>query len=147
MKVTLPARLALPQLHNPAERSRILAVDFATNHQGREYDLPEVEYLVSLWIDAEMPIFCADKVMFMVQEQSPEVAEFHSVNGGTAKDLSAGVNQLLAALAVNYEFAATYYDNPRVNDLLKHADFPVTCTRLDDGQDRTFEAKFDLRSL
>lgn len=147
MKTVLPARLTCPPLHSLPERGRILSVDFQANHQGRAYDLPEVSYLVSLWIEAEMPVFCTENVMFMVQEQVPEIAEFHSVNGGTAKDLSAGVNKLLAALALHYEFACTYYDNPRVNDLLKHADFPVTCTRLDAGQDRTFEAKFNLRSL
>ena len=147
MKTVFPARLTCPPLHPLPERSRIISLDFLANHQGREYDVLEVNYLVGLWIEAKMPVFCTENVMFMAQEQVPEIAEFHSVNGGSAKDLSAGVNKLLAALALHYEYAVTYYDNPRVNDLLKHADFPVICTRLDAGQDRTFEAKFDLRSL
>lgn len=137
---------SLPRHHSSEEMQRILAADHAANHAGRSYDCAFSSRAVRLWRESGGMIYCAARVMFIIQEQSRDVAEFHSVNGGSAKDLSAGVNALLAALAPHYQYAATYYDNPRVNDLLKHADYPFQLTRLDAGEDRTFEAKFRLRS-
>lgn len=144
----LPRQLydSLPTPHSAEETVRILRDDFAKNHQGREYDFDFVKKATRLWRQSGGMIFCAPNVMFIVQEQSATVAEFHSVNGGTAQDLTAGVNTLLAALAPFYDYAVTYYDNPRVNDLLKHAVFPFEQSRPDEGLDRTFEAKFKLRS-
>ena len=135
----------LPKSHSAHESLRILRIDFESNHQGREYDFNFIKKAVRLWKASGGTIFCAPLVMFIVQEQAPTVAEFHSVNGGTARDLTAGVEMLLKALAPHYDSAVTYYDNPRVNDLLKHVSYVTSFSRIDEGQDRTFEATFILR--
>lgn len=144
----LPRKLFdnLPAHHSAVEMQRILEIDHKANHAGRSYDVSYSCRVLRLWRESGGMIFCAPNVMFIIQEQSHDTVEFHSVNGGTAKNLTAGVNALLSLLAVYYPYAATYYDNPRVNDLLKHADYPSQLTRLDAGEDRTFEAKFRLRS-
>ena len=136
----------LPQHHSSEEMQRILEADHKLNHAGRDYDCAFTSYALRLWKTSGGVIFCAPNVMFIVHEQLRNVAEFHSVNGGTAKDLTAGVAQLLFALAPYYNFASTYYDNPRVNDLLRYGGYPYKLTRIDGGEDRTFEARFDLRS-
>ena len=145
MKPTQALFDQLPPQHSMAEFLRILEADFVANHQGREYDLDYINSVMRLWRDSGAMIFCAPNVMFVVEERTDGMAEFHSVNGGSAKDLSFGVNTLLKALAAFYEEAVTYYDNPRVNDLLKHSDYPASFTRIDDGLDKTFEAIFKLK--
>jgi hypothetical protein len=135
----------LPPQHSPEEFNRILEVDFAANHQGREYDFDFTQKAMRLWRESGGMIFCAPKVMFVVQEKSPDSAEFHSVNGGSGRDLSVAVNMLLAALTPFYTFAFTYYDNPKVNELLRWANCPTSFQRIDGGVDLTFEATFYLR--
>lgn len=136
----------LPPIHPAEERAKIILSDFILNHRNRNYDAAFIRDTIDQWLAVGHALFCADKVMFTLEEQAPGVAEFHSINGGSARDLTAGVNKLLRFLAPTYQFAVTYYDNPRVSDLLKHADYAADCRKLNEGEDRTFEAKFNLRS-
>lgn len=132
--------------HSPAEISRIISADYKLNHVGREYNCTKVKKLIKAWIKAGGFTFCATNVMFTGQRFRIDCFEFHSINGGSATDLSAGVNTLLNFLSGQYEKAVTYFDNPRVISLLKHADYPVVLEKIDEGQDRTYSATFILRS-
>lgn len=129
-----------------AKLEQIIEADYLRNHSNRDYSVERVKELMLLWRAEGRHIYSTGLIAFVLQEQAPKVLEFHSINGGSAKDLSAAVNEMLTNAAPHYDTAVTYYDNPRVSDLLKHSAFPVTCTRIDGGEDRTFEAKFDLRS-
>jgi hypothetical protein len=135
----------LPSAHTSEEFERILEADFAANHQGREYGLDFVKGIMERWQTEGRMLFFAPSVVFVIEEKSEEVAEFHSINGGSGRDLSTAVNAMLPLLAQFYSRAVTYYDNPRVNDLLKYSAFPASYRRLDEGRDRTFEATFHLR--
>jgi hypothetical protein len=137
---------SLPPHHPQEELERILRQDHEVNHSDRAYDCAFVTRFVMTWKGTGGILFCTENAIFIVRERSPSIAEFHAFNGGNGRDLSAGVNTLLAALSPHYEFAVTFYDNPRINDLLKYSTHSATATRIDDGEDRTFEAKFNLRS-
>jgi hypothetical protein len=136
----------LPPLHAADELASIIKADYELNHAQRDYSCDTVEQRVTAWLVEGKPLFCAERCAFILEEKSTRIVEFHSINGGTAKQLTAGVQQLLDFVAPYYPYAVTYYDNPRVNDLLKHVSYHSQPHRIDDGEDRTWEAIFYLRS-
>lgn len=131
--------------HSQEEILRILTTDYSRNHAGREYSCAWVIEVMEKWIAGGGYLYCAPNVMF-IGEAEGDTFEFHSVNGGGGRDITEGINLLLASLAPHYQFAITFYDNPKINDLAKFINFPTTVTRIDEGQDRTFSMHFDLRS-
>lgn len=137
---------SLPPHHPHEEMVRILEEDHRKNHVGRAYDCAFTTKLVMLWKGNGGMLFCAENLLFTIQEQTPTTVEFHVANAGTPRYLFRGMDRLLTALAPHYEYAATYYDSPRVSAVAKHLSFPAIITRIDAGEDRMFEAKFKLRS-
>lgn len=140
----LLASLSTP--HTPEELQQIVEADYNLNHQGRDYAVEDVQRLLKAWVSRGKPLFCAPRVAFSLVEPEPRVLEFHSINGGSARDLSAGVNTLLKVAAGHYDVAVTFYDNSRVSALLKHSAFPADCKYIGQGEDRTFQATFNLKA-
>ena len=132
--------------HTTEETHRIIEADYALNHQGREYDCDYVKEIMRKWGAHGGFVHCAPNVMFTGKALHMDRFEFHSVNGGSAQDLSAGVNGLLAELAKLYTEAVTFFDNPRIISLLKHSAYLVIVEKINEGQDRTYSALFKLRS-
>jgi len=52
---------------------------------------------------------------------------------------------LLAKAKGKFDKAATYYDNPAINDLANMPIIKGTVKKIDGGLDRTYEMSFDLR--
>lgn len=72
--------------------------------------------------------------------------EFHTMNGGTGKDLTEAVNLMARKLSAKYDKVVTYYDNSRISELVKYSEFPASVKQIDDGLDRTYELTIELRS-
>lgn len=67
--------------------------------------------------------------------------EFHCINGERAKDLVANVQKYLDDLkAQGYDYAVTFYDNPRINELIAQLTYPSEIVKIDDGLFRTYQA-------
>jgi len=67
--------------------------------------------------------------------------EFHCINGERAKDLVINVQKYLDDLKESgYDYAVTFYDNPRINDLIVQFTYPSEIKKIDDGLFRTYEA-------
>jgi hypothetical protein len=67
--------------------------------------------------------------------------EFHCINGERAKDLVSNVQKYLDDLKEHgYDYAVTFYDNPRINDLIAQLTHPSEIKKIDDGLFRTYEA-------
>jgi hypothetical protein len=67
--------------------------------------------------------------------------EFHCINGERAKDLVSNVQKYLDDLREHgYDYAVTFYDNPRINDLIAQLTHPSEVKKIDDGLFRTYEA-------
>lgn len=67
--------------------------------------------------------------------------EFHCINGERAKDLVANVQKYLNDLkAQGYDYAVTFYDNPRINELIAQLTYPSEIVKIDDGLFRTYQA-------
>jgi hypothetical protein len=123
---------------------QIVFADFQKNHQGRNYDLDFAHNVFDEYIEKELPRFTTESVMIIYNDNAG-VLEFHCINGGTGKDLSTAINQFLTNCSNDYDRAVTYYDNPRINDLIKFSKFPASVEKIDKGDDRTFQMSFDLR--
>lgn len=125
---------------------RIVEADFSKNHQGRSYDCAFAHHAFREYIDLELPAFSTDSVLIIYNDRCG-VIEFHCVNGGTGEDLTTAINHFLTECSRDYERAVTYYDNPRINELVKYSKYPATIQKIDDGEDRTYEMSFDLRGV
>lgn len=135
--------------HSEEELLRIITADFERNHAGRDYDLSRAIDNYRAWEKAEPGNFTihAPETAFVCRWDSPDTVEFHSINGGTGRDLTDGVTELCLELRrLEAHKAVTYYDTPKVNQLLKFVKFPSYCERVDGGVDRTFKATFTLRN-
>ena len=123
----------------------IVDVDFEKNHQGREYDLKYAHQMVDDYITSGNKLFITDKVLIRCEPLLDNTVKFHCMNAGNGADLTSAVNDLMKVLSTRYSWAVTYYDNPRINDLVKYVNFSTLITKIDEGVDKTYEMKFDLR--
>ena len=124
--------------------TEIIAADFSKNHQGRSYDCTYVQDIFAKYAELGLLYFRTDSVM-IVYEVKDGCVEFHCMNGGTGADLTSAINRFLEDMSQEFDVAATYYDNPRINELVKYSKYPATVRRIDGGEDRTFEMTFNLR--
>jgi hypothetical protein len=120
----------------------IATVNFQKNYQGRSFDL---DYVLEYLDKYQGPLFSTEKVVIRYDHVVDDTVEFHCMNAGDGKDLTTAINDLLQLLSVQYKGAVTYYDNPKINDLAIYSYYPSRVTKIDDGLDRTYEMRFDLR--
>ena len=106
----------------------------------QEYALKLVEDLINAG-----QIYEAENVLIRFAEKDKTGIEFHCMNAGSGKDLTNAINSLLTSLPDKFEWAVTYYDNPRISELAKYSYFPSSVRKIDDGAYRTYEMYFDLR--
>ena len=125
------------------EIASILTADFHKNHQGRSYSLGHVLSTFDRYVEIGGRYFVSDNVV-IVYEDRRGVCEFHCFSGGSGKDLTNAINTFLSAINVEYERAATYYDNPRINEISHYSVFPVSVQKIDAGEDKTYEMVFIL---
>ena len=60
--------------------------------------------------------------------------EFHCINGERAKDLVSNVQKYLDDLKEHgYDYAVTFYDNPRISELFQQQPYPFEVKKIDDG--------------
>jgi len=123
----------------------IISADYRTNHQGREYSQQQAQAVFQKYLQNGGKHVVFGRTMFLIKPLDRSTVEFHTINGGNEVDLVNGVNQLMQVLSQHFSRAVTYYDNPRINDLLVHASFPHSAHKVDQGRDRTYELIFDLR--
>ena len=130
-----------------ADLRQIVVADLRKNYQGRNVDEDAAVATYQKYIDLGKLVFVHLNVLIVYEVIGTDGIEFHCVNGGSGKDLTDAINSLLRSLSENYEWAVTYYDNPRINDLVKYSYFPATIDKIDDGLDRTYQMCFDLRTM
>jgi hypothetical protein len=129
------------------ELEQIIRKDYENNHQGREYSLDTV---LTVWKNLEQVDYCARRygpVAIVYKPYSDDTVEFHCTNSGNALDLTGAVSEFNREMSKDYFWSITFYDNPRINELLKHVVYPSEFTKIDRGIDKTYQAKFRLRSI
>lgn len=72
--------------------------------------------------------------------------EFHCINGERAADLMSNVQKYIDDLSEQgFDYAVTFYDNPRINNLIMQLKQPSEIKKIDDGLFRTYEAKVKFK--
>lgn len=125
---------------------KIIDVDYERNQAGGEHSKEYIHAIMDQYVLHKGKYFETDSVFIIYKNLDENTVEIHCVNGGSGADLTEAINTLLKQLATNYKKVVTYYDNPRVNDLVKYSYFPAKVEKIDDGLDRTYEMSFELRS-
>ena len=122
----------------------IVVTDFNRHYRDSEYIQDYALKLVDDLIEAGQ-IFEAENVLIRFSVKDKFGIEFHCMNAGSGKDLTNAINSLLRSIPDQFDWAVTYYDNPRISELAKYSYFPVSIRKIDEGAYRTYEMYFDLR--
>lgn len=124
----------------------IVTADVQNNHKGRDLGVKEAIKTYDKWVKGGGKVFKTDKVRILYTALLKKGVEFHCINGGNANDLIDAVNSFLQSLIGQFPVAVTYYDNPAINELLKHATVHAHFEKIDEGVDKTYAAVFILRN-
>lgn len=125
----------------------ILVTDYNKNHKDRDYDLMSYLNIYENLEKTQYSMLKFDNVAIVYKELNPTTVEFHCVNGGSASDLTSSVDKFNKLMSSQYSTSVTYYDNVRINDILKHLINVPTVQKIDLGIDKTYEAIWQLRSV
>jgi hypothetical protein len=129
------------------ELEQIIKTDYQKHHQGRDYT---VDTVLEVWSNMEKANYffrVYGPVAIVHKPYSEDTVEFHCTNSGSAEDLVRAVNEFNKEMSVRYVHSVTFYDNPKINELLKYAQCPNEFAKIDRGIDKTYEAKFRLRGI
>lgn len=125
---------------------RIIDIDFERHHQNREYDLKFAHEMVDKYIATGNKLYLTENVMIRHEPLREGIVKFHCMNAGSGADLTQAINNLLKSLVGKFDRAVTYYDNPKINEIVKFSTFPAWVIKADEGVDKTYELWFDLGS-
>lgn len=124
---------------------RIVDIDFERHHQNREYDIKFAHKMVDDYIASGNKLYYSPNVLIRYEPLLDGVVKFHCMNAGSGADLTQTINDLLKSLVGKFDRAVTYYDNPRINEIVKFSALPARVNKIDQGKDKTYEMWFDLR--
>jgi hypothetical protein len=129
-----------------AQVNNIIEADYKKNHAHRAYSLEHVKNVFSNHVKNAGKYMEFKRTLILYEIKKDNVLEFHCLNAGNAKDLISSVNKFLRIFSKEFLVAATYYDNPKLNNFVTDIEFPTFVKKIDDGEDRTYAMIFDLRS-
>jgi len=129
------------------EIKNIIKTDYQKNHKGREYSMDTVLDIFDRLEETRYSNRKYGKVIIVYKPFNATTVEFHCTNGGGPADIIQAVNAFNKEMTESYVWSVTYYDNPKINDLLKHSQCPSDFTKIDKGVDKTYMAKFSLRGI
>jgi hypothetical protein len=84
-------------------------------------------------------LYREDNTLFLTHDVDNGV-EFHAMNGDKADNLVKNCNAFFDKMSEKgYNYAVTYYDNPKITTLLVHSKYPYESKKIDDGEYRTYK--------
>ena len=116
------------------------------NYPGKHYDPLVVARDFLLSVSMGQKHLQYGPVVIDYSDKGNGMIEFHCINAGGADDLVFAARESLLEFAKSHEKAITFYDNPKVSSIAIKTGVPVSISRIDDGEYRTFKAEFNLRS-
>ena len=140
----LLTQIIVADMANADDLSRIISADFKKNHAGRDYDEASALRAFKAYCARGGEYFHTPNCIVIYREQVAGVVEFHCFNGGSGADLTGCVSKFLHFVRPVASVAVTYYDNPKISELLKFLPFESQVNCIAEGEDRTFEAAIDL---
>lgn len=119
----------------------IIEKDLAKNYKGRGVTLAQSVASVKDRIDEGEKPYRAGNTIFMTKDLGDGGVEWHTINPEPSAQLVKNATAYFLQLqGEGYKYATTYYDNPRINDLITQTIFPAEIQRVNEGQDRTYRS-------
>jgi hypothetical protein len=119
----------------------IVEKDLEKNYKGRGFSLADAAASFKARVDEGEKPYRAGNTIFMTKELGDGGVEWHTINPEPSDQLIRNVTAYFLRLREGkYKYATTYYDNPKINDLIKKTIFPVKIERVNDGEDRTYRS-------
>jgi len=120
---------------------QILSEDLAKNYHG--IDMTVDAYFDSL-MNAHKTGNSVDRygnTLILTKEIEKNGIEFHCINGERSRDLVINVQKYFDDLKdKGYDYAITFYDNPKINGVIEQFTYPSEIEKIDDGLFRTYKA-------
>jgi len=119
---------------------QILSEDLAKNYRG--FTMTVDAYFDGLINAPKTGNFVVRQgdTLILTKKIEKNGVEFHCINGERAKDLIVNMQKYFDDLKDNqYNFAVTYYDNPKIIALFEHQPYSFKTKKIDDGLFRTYE--------
>jgi len=136
---------AIPRPKGGMSLREIVAADNAKNYAGEDVSVDAAYSKLQELVQSGEKLYRAGNTVFVTKKVSPTAIEFHTVNGEPGSRLVKNVQDYMGQLsAKGITDVVTYYDNPKINDLWPLTKLNATVTKVNQGQDRTFEAKVSL---
>jgi len=120
---------------------QILSEDLAKNYAG--FAMTVDAYFDGLMNSPKTGNFVVRQgdTLILTKKIEDNGIEFHCINGERAKDLVVNVQKYLDDLkSQGFDYAVTFYDNPKINELIKQLSHPSEIEKIDDGLFRTYKA-------
>lgn len=123
----------------------ILDADLAKNYKGENFDAEDNYKGYKSLIEQGTKMYRFGNTIYMVDSAGESVVEWHTSNAERSDALLANTNKFLKRLKDDgIKTAFTYYDNPKINAIVKQFDFPVKVNKVDEGKYKTYKAEVSL---
>ena len=124
---------------------QIIIKDYQQNNPNPSESLDDVLRAFVAYANAGGLYFVTDRVLIVYAFTAQRVCVFHCCNGGNGTDLTNAVNAFLDSVQGQCDHAATFYDNPAINDLVKYTKYPGIVQLANGGRDHTYALTFHFK--
>ncbi len=119
----------------------IVEKDLEKNYKGRGITLSDAALSFKERVDQGEKPYRAGNTIFMTKDLGDAGVEWHTINPEPSAQLVKNVTAYFLRLRdEGYKYATTYYDNPKINELITQTIFPAKIERVNEGEDRTYRS-------
>jgi hypothetical protein len=120
--------------------SELLKTDCIKNHSDIELSFDQAVNIILEAVVKGQTLHRFGNTMFLCKPHSTTGLEFHSINADKGEQLLENFKQLMEKVkSLGYAYATTFYDNPRISELLKNSGHDIEIKRLDQGKYNTYQ--------
>lgn len=119
----------------------IVEKDLEKNYKGRGITTSDAAASFKARIDEGEKPYRAGNTIFMTTDLGDGGVEWHTINPEPSAQLVKNATAYFLQLREEgYKYATTYYDNPKINELITQTIFPAKIERVNEGEDRTYRS-------
>jgi hypothetical protein len=120
--------------------SELLKKDCVKNHSDIELSFDQAVNIILDAVVKGQTLQRFGNTMFLCKPHSATGLEFHSINADNGSELSKNFKQLIEkAKSLGYKYIITFYDNPKISELLKVSGVDVEIKHIDQGKYNTYQ--------
>jgi len=120
--------------------SELLKADCLKNHSDIALSFDKAVDIILEAIVKGQTLLRFGNTMFLCKPHSATGLEFHSINADKGDQLLENFKQLVEkAKSLGYKYLITFYDNPKISELLKVSGVDTEIKRIDQGKYNTYQ--------